>query len=74
MQLADPAIDQPQQQTEQLVCTYENILDLEGAALSAVSQFESECLTLAEDGWRLKQASHRGSLVSPHTIVAAYEK
>lgn len=74
MQLADRTIDQSQQQAQQLVRTYVNTFDLEGASVTSVSQFESECLVLLEDGWRLKQASHRGSIVSPHTIVAAFEK
>ena len=69
MQLADLTIDQPQQQTEQLVRTYVNILDAEGTSVAAVSQFESDCLVLVEEGWRLKQVSHRETMV-----VAMYEK
>lgn len=67
-------LDQPQQQTLQLMRTYANALDQEGTFMSAESQFERACLTMSETGWRLKQASHRGSIVSPYAIVATYEK
>jgi len=74
MQLADLTIDQPQQQIQQIERAYENTSGLEGASVDAVSQFESECLVLLEEGWRLKQVSHRGSILSPRMVVATYEK
>lgn len=74
MHVADLVIDQPQQQTEQLIRVYENTFDQEGAAVAAISQFESECLVLLDEGWRLKQVSHRGSIVSPRSVIATYEK
>ena len=74
MHVADLTIDQPQEQIEQLLRTYENTFDQDGAVVTAVSQFESECLVLLEEGWRLKQVSHRGSIVSPHSVVATYAR
>ncbi|MEO7020982.1 MAG: hypothetical protein ABI234_12580 [Ktedonobacteraceae bacterium] len=75
MHVVDLTIDQPQQSMQQLVRTYENILSLEGASVSAVSQFESEGLTLLEEGWQLKLVSHRGSMLVPQImVVATYEK
>lgn len=75
MQVADSAIEQLQQAEEQLVLTYERVLNADGVFRSAVSQFESECLTLVEEGWQLKRVSHRGSLIFPEAVVVAiYEK
>jgi hypothetical protein len=74
MQLADLTIDQPQQQTEQLVRTYTNILNADGDTVEAVNQFESECQVLLEEGWRLKQVSHKGSIMVPQAIIATYAK
>ncbi len=75
MQLADLTIDQAREQVQQLVCVYENTLDLAGTFETAASQFERACHTLVEEGWRLKQVSHRGSILSPQAaIVATYEK
>ncbi len=74
MHVADLVIDQPQQQTQQLVRTYEGTLDLDNTFVTAESRFEHDCLALAEDGWRLKLVSHRGSIVFTHTVVATYEK
>lgn len=75
MQLADLMIDQPQQQTQQLVRNYEHTLDLEGAFVNAESQFERDCLALVEEGWQLKLVSHRGTIVAPRAVVVAtYEK
>lgn len=75
MQLADLTIDQPQIQTQQLIHTYEGQLDLEGVFASAESQFERESLSMVEDGWQLKQVSHRGTIVSPRVVViATYER
>ena len=75
MQLADLTIDQPQQQTQQLVRSYEHTFDLEGAFVNAESQFERETIALVEDGWQLKQVSHRGTIVAPRAVVVAtYEK
>ena len=73
MQLADPTIDQPQ--TQQLMRTYEGMFDLEGVFTSAESQFEQESLAMVEDGWQLKQVSHRGTIVSPRvSVIATYER
>lgn len=73
MQLADLTIDQPQ--TQQLVRTYEGMFDLEGVFASAESQFEQESLSMVEDGWQLKQVSHRGTIVTPRVaVVAIYER
>lgn len=75
MQLADLTIDQPQQQTQQLVRTYEGMFDLEGAFASAESRFEQDSLDMVEEGWQLRQVSHRGTLVSPRiAVVAIYER
>ena len=74
MQVADLVIDQSQQQTRQLVRTYEGTFGLDDTFVSAASKFEHDCLILSEDGWRLKQVSHRGSIVFPHAVVATYEK
>lgn len=75
MQLADLTIEQPQQQTQQLIRTYEGQFDLEGAFASAESQFEQESLSMVEDGWQLKQVSHRGTIVSPRaSVVAVYAR
>ncbi len=75
MQLADLTIDQPQQQTQQLIRTYEGALDLEGVFASAESQFEMQSLAMVEDGWQLKRVSHRGTIVSPRlSVVAVYEQ
>ena len=74
MHVADLVIDQPQQQIQQLVRTYQGALDLDNTFVTAESKFERDCLNLSEDGWRLKLVSHQGSIVSPHTVVAAYEK
>lgn len=73
MQLADLTIDQPQ--TQQLVRTYEGMFDLEGVFASAESLFEQESLSMVEDGWQLKQVSHRGTIVTPRVaVVAIYER
>ena len=75
MQLADLMIDQPQEQTQQLIRTYESLFDLEGVLASAESQFEQEHLVMVEDGWQLKQVSYRGTIVSPRlAAVAIYER
>lgn len=74
MQLVDLTIDQHQQQLEQLVRTYTNILDVDGTEVVAVNQFESDCLVLLEEGWRLKQVSYRGPIMAPQAIIATYEK
>jgi hypothetical protein len=74
MHLADLVIDRPQRQLQQLVRTYESALDLDNTLVTAESKFEHDSLTLAEDGWRLKLVSHRGSIVSPHVVVATYAK
>jgi hypothetical protein len=75
MQLADLTIDQPQQQTQELIRTYEGMFDLDGVFASAESQFEQESLVMVEDGWQLKQVSHRGTIVSPRVaVVAVYER
>lgn len=74
MHVADLVIDQPQQQIQQLVRTYQGALDLDNTFVTAESKFERDCLILSEDGWRLKLVSHQGSIVSPHAVVAAYEK
>jgi len=75
MQLADPMIDQPQQQTQQLIRTYEGVFNLEGVFSSAESQFEQESLSMVEEGWQLKQVSHRGTIISPRVaVVAIYER
>ncbi len=75
MQLADLTIEESQQQTQQFIRTYEGVLDLEGVFASAESQFEQESLSMVEDGWQLKQVSHRGTVVSPRTVVVAtYER
>ena len=73
MHVADLVIDQPTPQMQQLVRTYESALDLDDTFVTAESKFERDCLTLSEEGWRLKLVSHRGSIVLPHTIVARYE-
>lgn len=75
MQLADLMIDEPQTQTQQLIRTYEARLDQEGVVTSAESQFEQESLAMVEEGWQLKQVSHRGTIVSPRVaVVALYER
>jgi hypothetical protein len=74
MHVADLVIDQSQQQIQQLVRTYEGTFGLDNTFVSAEGKFEHDCLTLSEDGWRLKQVSHRGSIVFLHAIVARYEK
>jgi hypothetical protein len=74
MQLADLTIDSLQQQTEQLIRTYSSNFNLDGAFVNATDLFEHESLVLLEDGWRLKQVTHQGSLVSPQTVVAVYAK
>ena len=71
MQLADPMIDQPQQETQELIRTYEGLFSVTGAFTSAESQFEQESLALVEEGWQLKQVSHRGTIVSPRLAVIA---
>jgi hypothetical protein len=73
MQLADLMIDP--QQAQQLIRTYEGLVDLEGVFTSAESQFEQESLALVEEGWQLKQVSHRGTIVSPSVaVIATYER
>ena len=75
MQLADLAIDQSQEAVQQLVHTYESVLGLDGMFITAVSQFERDCLTLSEEGWQLKRVSHQGSIVFPDAVVVAtYQK
>jgi hypothetical protein len=74
MHVADLVIDQTLPQKQQLVRTYEGALDQENMFVTAESKFERDCLTLSEDGWRLKLVSQRGSIVFPHTVVATYEK
>ncbi len=75
MQLADLMIDEPQTQTQQLIRTYEARLDQAGVVTSAESQFEQESLAMVEEGWQLKQVSHRGTIVSPRVaVVAIYER
>lgn len=75
MQLADLTIEQSQQAGEQLVSTYKGVLNVDGMFISASRQFESESLTLLEEGWQLKRVSHRGTLLSPEALVVAiYEK
>ena len=74
MHVADLVIDQPQQQTQQLVRIYEGTLDLDTTFVTAESMFERDCLALSEDGWRLKLVSHRGSIVFTYGVVATYEK
>ena len=75
MHVADLVIDQPQQQIQQLVRTYESALDADNTLVTAESKFECDCLALSEDGWQLKLVSHWGSIVFPHTVVIArYEK
>jgi hypothetical protein len=74
MHVADLVIDQPKQQTQQLVRTYEGALGLDNTFVTAENKFERDCLTLLEDGWRLKRVSHWGSIVLPHAVVASYEK
>ncbi|HEY0754387.1 MAG TPA: hypothetical protein VGD98_10525 [Ktedonobacteraceae bacterium] len=75
MQLADLTIDQPQQQTQQLMRVYESLFLVDDVFVSAESQFEKDGLALAEGGWQLKQVSHRGTIVSPRaTVVAVYEQ
>lgn len=75
MQLADLTIDQPQQETQQLVRAYEGALDLDGTFVTAESQFERDSLGMTVEGWQLKVVSHRGSIVSPGVVVVAtYEK
>ena len=73
MQLADLMIDP--QQAQQLIRTYEGLVDLEGVSTSAESQFEQESLAMLEDGWQLKLVSHRGTIVSPRVaVMATYER
>jgi len=75
MQVADLTIDQPQSETQQLVRTYEGLFDLESVFTSAESQFEQESLAMVEEGWQLKQVSHRGTIVSPCVaVIAIYER
>jgi len=75
MQLADLTVEEPQTQTQQLIRTYEARLDPAGALLSAESQFEQESLVMVEEGWQLKQVSHRGTIVAPRVaVVAVYER
>jgi hypothetical protein len=75
MQLADLVIDQSEEAVRQLVNTYESVLGLDGMFVTAVSQFERDCLALSEEGWQLKRVSHRGSIVFPAAVVVAtYEK
>ena len=74
MHVADLVIDQPQQQLQQLVRTYEGAFDLDNAFVTAESKFEHDCFVLSEDGWRLKLVSHRGSMVFTYAVVATYEK
>jgi hypothetical protein len=74
MHVADLVIDQPQQQTQQLVRTYEGALGLDNTFVTAESKFERDCLNLSEDGWRLKLVSHQGSIIFTHAVVATYEK
>ncbi len=75
MHAIDLIVDQPQQSTEQLIRTYRTLLEQDGAFVSAVSQFEQEGHTLAEEGWQLKLVSHKGSMLEPRTVVlATYER
>jgi len=75
MHVADLVIDQPQQQTQEIVRTYKGALDLDNTFITAENMFERDCLTLSEDGWRLKRVSHWGSIVLPHhAVVATFEK
>lgn len=75
MQLADLAIDQPQQALQRLVRTYDSAFSYDGTFVAAETQLERDCFSMTEEGWRLKKVSHRGSIVSPSMVViATYER